>query len=225
MAQRGFFYNALPERPIINDVIAADQSSQIKCFGWRIECYCTVLCIFWNRLRRNMLMSIQNDIRPDFIRNDCHIVFCIKFHCFFNLPALPDTSGWIMRWAENSCMNFIFHDFFFHIFKIHAPDSFFIFFQVTVHNMISVVVERSRKTNVCRCMNKYVISLGAKYMKGTCNTTKNSVFITDMLFFKSCYMISRLMPSDDAVKIFISCLKISVSRMFCSLDNCLRDCR
>ena len=54
---------------------------------------------------------------------------------------------------------------------------------------------------------------------------KNTIFIADMLFFKSCYMISHLMPSDDAVKIFISCLKISVSRMFCSLDNCLSDRR
>ena len=47
-------------------------------------------------------------------------MFLVDLHGLLDLPALPYTAGWVVRAAENSCMDMVLHDFLFHILKIHA---------------------------------------------------------------------------------------------------------
>ena len=137
---------------IINDVIASYKSCQIKSFTWCIKSHCTLLCIFRHTLGWNMLMSGCNNIRPDFIRDNHYVMLFVDFHCLFNLPTFPNTTTWVMRRTEDCCMDLILYDLLFHIIKVHTPYAVFIFYQVAVDNVISIIGQAVCKTNVSRFM-------------------------------------------------------------------------
>ena len=131
-------------------MVGTDQPCQIESLRWCIKCNGTVLRIFRYGLGRDMLMSFQDQVGPDFIGNNIDIISTVDFHCLLYFPALPDTSTWVMWGTENSCMNVVFSDFFLHIFKIHTPDSILIQDEWTVYNMITGVCNASCKSNVSR---------------------------------------------------------------------------
>ena len=120
-------HNSVSQIFVINNMIASYQSCQIKSLTWRIHRNCSVSCILTYRLSRNMFIALQNQVRPDFIRNYNAVICFINLHCFLNFTLLPYSSTWIMRATKNCHMNVICFNFRIHILKIHTPDSVLIF--------------------------------------------------------------------------------------------------
>ena len=81
----------------VNNMVRTDQSCQIEGFGRRVGCNDTVSCILRNALRRNMPMSLQYQIRPDFIGEDNAVVLSEHLHCLFNFFSFPHTSAGVVR--------------------------------------------------------------------------------------------------------------------------------
>ena len=72
-------------------------------------------------------------------------------------------------------------------------------------------------------MHKYAIPLRAEYMERSRNPSQDSIFISDVSFLNSLYTVSYILPSDYAVIILISYLKIAKGRMLCPLYNRIRN--
>ncbi len=62
-------------------------------------------------------------------------------------------------------------------------------------------------------------------MECACHSTQNSVLITYMLIFKSIHLILPCLPFYNAVIIFVGDIKVSISRMLCPPNDCLRNRR
>ena len=60
-------------------------------------------------------------------------------------------------------------------------------------------------------------------MKSSSYSSKDSIFIPYILFFNTLYTVSNLLPSDNAVIILISYLKIAKGRVLCPFYNCIRN--
>ena len=60
-------------------------------------------------------------------------------------------------------------------------------------------------------------------MKSSSYSSQDSIFIPYILFFNTLYTVSNLLPSDYAVIILISYLKIAKGRMLCPFYNCIRN--
>ena len=140
-------------------MVAAHKSRQIEGLGRRIDCHSPILRILRNRLCRYMFVCIQNNVRPDFIRNDKHIISFENIHGLFQLPALPHTPGRIVRRTRDSYMNLLLFDFSLHVLIVHAPDTVFILYKIAVNNVKAVVRQGSSKSNICWCMNQHLIPL------------------------------------------------------------------
>jgi len=67
MAQTGLLQNTIPPPAVVYNVIAANKSCQIKGFGWSVEGRCTLAGIFTDGLAGDMLMAIQDEVRPDLV--------------------------------------------------------------------------------------------------------------------------------------------------------------
>ena len=179
MTQGRFLADSVTQSFVVNDVIASDQPRQVEGFGWSIKGDGSHPGIFRNRLGRNVLMTCQIQIRPDFIRNHINIMFPKQFHGFFKFPAFPCTTGWVVGTAKNRCVDLLFHQFLFHILIVHAPHIVFITNQWTVHQLISCISKGICKSYISWRMHQDLISFGAKNSRGTNHPSKNSVFITN----------------------------------------------
>ena len=60
-------------------------------------------------------------------------------------------------------------------------------------------------------------------MKSSSYSSQDSIFIPYILFFNTLYTVSNLLPSDNAVIILISYLKIAKGRVLCPFYNCIRN--
>ena len=60
-------------------------------------------------------------------------------------------------------------------------------------------------------------------MKSSSYSSQDSIFIPYILFFNTLYTVSNLLPSDNAVIILISYLKIAKGRVLCPLYNRIRN--
>ena len=69
MGFAAFCLNPVPEIFIVDDMIASHQTCQIKGLAGSIQGNSAVSGILIHRLGGDMLMTIQKDIRPDFIRD------------------------------------------------------------------------------------------------------------------------------------------------------------
>ena len=72
-------------------------------------------------------------------------------------------------------------------------------------------------------MHEYAVPLRAEYMERSRNPSQDSIFISYVFFLNSLYTVSNLLPSDNAVIILISYLKIAKGRMLCPFYNCIRN--
>ena len=149
----------------------------------------------------------------------------IDFHCLFNLPALPDTSGRIVRRTKNCRMDLVLHNFFFHIFVINPPDSFFIQHQWIQNDVPSIVLNTMCKSDIRRRLQQNRIPIGTQYFQSRNHTAEHTVLIADALFCQIVHAITCLLPVDDPVIICLRRIKITVCRMLCPLDDRLRNCR
>ena len=162
-------------------MIRTYQSGKVKRLGRGIDSYRSLFSIFADRLRRNMLIAAQNQIRPDLIRNHIHIMFSEQFHRLFQFPFFPHPAAGIVRRTKYRSVDLVFHDFFLHIFIIHAHNALFVLHQGGMYNRISVIFQTHGKANVGRGMKQYTVALRTQYIQCADNAPQNSVLITDAL--------------------------------------------
>lgn len=103
----GYLRQTVPQIRIVDNMVAADQTGEVEGFARCIKGERTVSGILADRLCRNVLVSVQSEVRPDFIRDDDTVICFVDLHCFFNLPALPDTTTGIVWTAEYCHMNVV----------------------------------------------------------------------------------------------------------------------
>ena len=96
MGFAAFCLNPVPEIFIVDDMIASHQTCQIKGLAGSIQGNSAVSGILIHRLGGDMLMTIQKDIRPDFIRDYNAVICPVNFHGFFQLLPFPHTAAGIV---------------------------------------------------------------------------------------------------------------------------------
>ena len=94
-----------------------------------------------------------------------------------------------------------------------------------MYDVVTVILQCFGESDISRRMYQYRISLRTKGMECACHTAENTVFVTYMLLFKPGHVILPFLPLNNLVVIFLRCCKVTISRMLCPLDDCLRDCR
>ena len=189
--------NTIAQIRIENYMITSNQTGQIKCLARCIKRNGSFPCIFADRLKWNMMISIQYDIRPDFIRYNNTIIILIHLHRFFQFFKRPDSSSRVMRITEDGYMNLMLLNFFIHIFIIHSPDSFFIPFQFTVDNLITGTANTSCKPDVSWAMHKNAIPRTGKCIESREQAAQNAIFISYAFLSKSSHLMPCFVPVND----------------------------
>ena len=225
MAQGRFLLYPVSQPRIVDDMIAAHQACQIKCFGRRVKRRRALSGILADHLGWNMLISFQRQIRPDLVGDHIDVVFSAQFHKTFQFPALPHAPAGIMRRAENGGMDAVLYDFFLHIGKIHTPDIFRIQLQRTVNRMIPVIFQAHGKSHIGRRMKQHLVSFGTQYIQRAEHATEHAILISDVLCFQSAHSVAIFLPPDDGVKIFLRGAEVAVRRVRGPLCQRFRDGR
>ena len=99
--------HAVAQRLVVDDVVAADQTRQVKRLARRIEGNRAHAGILAHRLRRDMLVSRQDDIGPNLVRDHHAIVLAIDVHGALDLVTLPYAAAGIVRRAEHRGMDVV----------------------------------------------------------------------------------------------------------------------
>ena len=193
---------AIPEILIINDMITSHQSGQVEGLARRIKSNRTVSGILADALRRRMMVSGKDQVRPDLIGDHHAVIRFIDFHGFLDLPFFPDTATGIVRAAENCHMDLICLQFCVHILIIHAPYAVFIFFQRAVYDMETAVNDAACKTNIGRTVKQHTVPRNCKSTQRGDHATKYAVLIADVLFAKAGNSVPFRLPADNGIKIF-----------------------
>ena len=150
-----------------------------------------------------MTAAGQDDIRPDLIRGDHHIVFSEEFHDLFQFSALPDTATWIVGGAEDGRMDIFFRKLSFHILKIHSPAARVVLYKRAQHDVIPVIFQGFGEPDVSRGVQQNLVAFGTKYIQGAEHTAEYAVFIADALLRQPLYAVACFLPSDDGIIIFV----------------------
>ena len=67
MGEGGLFFHPLPESLVVNNVVAANQTGQVKCLGGGIERYGSAAGILADALGGDVSVIVKYDVGPDFI--------------------------------------------------------------------------------------------------------------------------------------------------------------
>ena len=82
---------------IVDNMVASNQSCQIKGLARRIRCKDMLACPVADHLGRNVGVSGIRQIRPDLITDHQAVISLKHIHCFFNFFSGPHPAAWIMR--------------------------------------------------------------------------------------------------------------------------------
>ena len=215
--------HAVAQRLVIDDVIAADQTRQVKRLARRIEGNRAHAGILAHRLRRDMLVPRQDDIGPDLVRDHHAIVLAINVHGTLNLVTLPHAAAGIVRRAEHRGMDVVLGEFALHVLKVHAPHALVVELKWAVDNTITRGFDRLGKTNVGGTVDQHRIArLDIRAQRGH-DTAQHAVFVTDMFRAQTLDAIAATLPFDDAVKVLRARVKVAKHGMLGTLNDVLLD--
>ena len=166
-----------------------------------------------------MAKARHNDIRPDFIGNDLHIILFIKRYGFLKLGNFPHSPRGIMRRAENRSVDFFLLQLPFHILKVYPPNPLFITVQGTGNDGIAVIYKASCKSDIGRGMQKDLIPFRAENTQRGKKTPENPIFIGNVFRKETLYPVLRFLPVHNPFIIFLTRLKIAEAGMHDSIRH------
>ncbi len=108
-------------------------------------------------------------------------------------------------------MDLIFNDLLFHIVKIHAPNAVRILHERAVDDVVAVIFQAVRKTNIGGRMQQNIVPARAHYVQRADNAAQHAVFVADAFFGKARNTVACFVPADDGIKIFVGRKEIAVS--------------
>ena len=150
--------HAVAQRLVVDNVVAADQTRQVKRLARRIEGNRAHAGILAHRLRRDMLVTRQDDIGPNLVRYHHAIVLAIDIHGTFDLVALPYAAAGIMRRAEHRGMDVVLGELALHVLKVHAPHALVVELKRAVDNTIARGLDGLGKADVGRAVDQHRIT-------------------------------------------------------------------
>ena len=106
--------------------------------------------VLTHHLRRHMPAASQNNVRPDLIVDDDHVISPIDLQGIPDLFRCPYPSAWIMRAAEDRNMDAILLYFAIHVIIVHPPHSALILFQRTQHDAVTGTLDRAGEADIGR---------------------------------------------------------------------------
>ena len=145
--------------------------------------------------------SGHNDIRPDLIGDDGHIVLPKQLHGLLQLPALPDAAAGVVRGTENRQVDVLVPELLFHIGVVHPPDALLVSLKLTVHGHTADVLQHVGKAHVGRGVEQQLFTRAAQHLDGCADAAEHAVFVADVLREKALCAVAALVPGDDALVI------------------------
>ena len=208
---------------VIDDVVAADQTRQVKRLAGRVEGNRAHASILTHRLRRDVLVSRQDDIGPNLVRDHHAIVLAINVHGALDLVALPYAAAGIVRRAEHRGMNVVLGEFALHVLKVHAPHALVVEFKRAVDNTIARGFDGLGKADVGGAVDQHRIARLNIRTQRRHNTAQHAVFVADMLGRQALNAVATALPFDDAVKVLGTRIEVAEHRVLGALDDVLLD--
>ena len=150
--------HAVAQRLVVDDVVAADQARQVERLAGRVEGNRAHAGILAHRLRRDMLVTRQDDIGPNLVRDHHAIVLAIDVHGALDLVALPYAAAGIVRRAEHRGMDVVLGELALHVLKVHAPHALVVELKRAVDNTIARGLDGLGKADVGRAVDQHRIT-------------------------------------------------------------------
>ena len=126
VAEAGFFLDAVPPPVVVHDVVAADEARQVEGLGGRVHGGGALAGVGADGLGGNVLVLAQDDVRPDLVGDDEHIVLLVQRHGLLQLPALPHPAAGVVGAAEDGGVDVLFFQVLLHVGKVHPPHTLLI---------------------------------------------------------------------------------------------------
>ena len=179
--KRTFFFHAVAYPRAVGDVVRTDKPRQIERLARRVQRERAVFRVLAHGLRRRVDNAGPDDVRPDLVGDDEHVVLCAQLRKALDLPALPHAARRVMRRAEHGGMYVVFHDPALHVLKIHAPDAVFVFHERREDHVVAVVAQRAGKAGIGGGVEKNVAALRAEHVQRADDAAEHTVFVADVL--------------------------------------------
>ena len=112
-----------------------------------------------------------------------------------------------------------------HVLVIHAPDTVFIAAQGRKLRFAAEIIQNMGKADIGRGVQQHGLSGDGQGLHGRADAAKHAVFIADVRALQAGQAVARLLPAENAVKIFIRHGKITEVRKSETLMHRLEDRR
>ena len=215
--------HAVAQRLVVDNVVAADQTRQVERLARRIEGNRAHAGILAHRLRRDMLMSQQDDIGPNLVRDHHAIVLAIDVHGALDLVTLPYATAGIVRRAEHRGMDVILGELVLHVLKVHTPHALVVELKRAVDNAIARGLNGLGKADVGGAMDQHRIAWLDIRAQRRHDTAQHAVFVADMLRCQALDAITAALPFDDAVEVLGARVKVAKHGVLGTLNDVLLD--
>ena len=107
----------------------------------------------------------------------------------------------------------IFHDFLFHVGKVHSPDTLLVFCQRRVDNVIAVVRQAVGEADIGGAVEQNIVPLGAKHVQCGDHAAQYAVFVADVFRLQAGDAVVVFLPADDGIVVFRRGVKVAEGRM------------
>ena len=206
-------------RGVVDDVVAAHQTRQVEGLAGGIEGDGAHFCILGDTLGGDVLITGQEDIRPDLVGNHKNIVLFVQLHGLLDLPFFPDPSRGVVGGAEDGGVDLVLAELGFHIGKVHSPHIIRIFYEPAVDNFVAVIFKGVGEADVGGAVDEHLVAPGAEGVQRRDHAAQDAVFVADVLRLKPLNAVSGFVPADDGVKIFRRGLEIAEGGVLGTLDH------
>ena len=159
MRERLLLLNAVAQPRVVDHVVRANETSQVEGLGRSIEGDHVVVRPVAHLLRGDVLMAVEQDVRPDLVGDDVDVVLLEERHCLLELPALPYAAARVVRRAEDGGVDLVLHDAALHVLKVHAPYATLVKDERAVDEMVAVSVADAREAHVRGGVHEHVVTL------------------------------------------------------------------
>lgn len=170
-----------------------------------------------------MLVTRQDDIGPNLIRDHHAIVLAIDIHGALDLVALPYAAAGIVRRAEHGGMDVVLGELALHVLKIHAPHALIVELKRAVDNAIARGLDGLGKADVGGTVDQHRIARLDICAQRRHDTAQYAVFVADMLREQAFDAITAGLPFDDAVEVLVARIEIAKHGMLGALNDVLLD--
>jgi len=171
------------------------------------------------------VLSAQDDVRPDLVRHDVHVVLPEDVHGTLKLPALPYAAAWVVGGAQDRRMDLPLLDLALHVLEVHAPDAVLVPDEGTMDDVVAVVLDASREPDVGGGVEQDVVTLRTEHIERRHHAAQHAVLVPYALLGQAENAVSGLVPPDDRVEVLLTWPEVPIGRVLRTLDDRLGDGR